>query len=1375
LSSEDSLDLYLGGIVGKITNSSITGTITNYSINSGKISVNSNYTNYVANRVVSLYIGGVAGKSINTAIEFAKNTGEIAVKTNSHKTFIGGLVGDSDGTTISNAKNNGNIDVEYSSNYKVISKLLLDEIGTDDLYGIATMDIGGVVGRTNKSLELLSNLSSISLKTLSETTAHISIGGVAGRIKYEDEVVNLTKSYNSGAVSSSSNKSSTFGIGGLVGTIDLNGEKTESSKLIVVKDNYNNGFISSDNICSVYMGGIVGYVYNNGDTQENYVLIQNNINIGYVTIYDFASARNALGAIIGYGKYCYLSNPDGDYTSDDVNARKSFDLNNYYLSGSAYSGDSNLFAGYCEKVNNYYTSKQEDIDDNFYKGEDKDKYFFAKALSSSDLKEKSSYEMRKVKETDDTTYTLDFTTIWECKYGTWYPTLKENASTAYWVDNTMEVSKYASTYLVSSAEELAYLSKIINNGQLDSTGITIKLTRSIDLANKYFTPIGTESNPFKGTFDGGLYEIKNLTIDKTVKYIDGIGDESLEDCKYGGLFGVVNGATIKNVGLENPIIDNVDYAGGIVAKATDSSLSYLYTDCTKKSLTFSSGTSYISGNFGAGGIVCLLSDSKDSGSARKGLYNSYNNVFVRAKNATTATVGALVGGLSNSYVYNCYNGDYGVITVADNTKYSGIVGKIDDNSDIKDIFSLCLSLETLTGTTSVIAVTPSIYVISDGKVVANNVLPSYENLTGDDKEDVWTKDYSLNTSGYPSLRGLNREWKNLSSEAISSFEYSKATKVTNKNSIYNYLDSYKKIYDEDGNLLSGKIDYSLANFAQDSFYDVSVSKIYLISSAEDLVWVANNVNSGNLITSGVEFMLISDIDLSGRYFTPIGLNRTNSFRGIFNFNGHVIKGLTIDSSYTYSGLFGYTQDASIINGYLINAFIKINIKTANTKSYSGSLVGYAENTNIKNIVVSSSISAKSNGGAYVGGLVGYFSKTDVSSTIENVRVYGGANADVDGFVVDVRTVDAYGNTTITSSNVITEGGIDQENKKVNIVGYSVDEGAYVGGVVGYAIVSVDETYNLKELISYATVDIGVAGVSLTSASTAHVGVGCILGYGANLVKINACEVLSGAVAKSYSNKFDSVGGIAGYNANGEIKNCKFAGYIEARTSGRDSLEQSIWSYVGGIVGICYDGIVSSCYANGSTIPSNISNKNYSKGSIIGLATGKSYGYDQISIYNVNDTNGFGDSVNAVGQEENIIGAKVYTDVYKKSSDVSINADNGFDATLWNSETLLCKKVFVMGGGTIGISAYVDEANEKNLLTEGSEDRPAGMKVDDLSTLKLKQVSGTVGLVYIVGERGTLTYKYVEKTLDGGTDVSVESLLESPSSDDYIIAVFIIKK
>ena len=75
------------------------------------------------------------------------------------------------------------------------------------------------------------------------------------------------------------------------------------------------------------------------------------------------------------------------------------------------------------------------------------------------------------------------------------------------------------------------------------------LTNDIDLDGKEWIPISNHNNPFTGTLDGQGYAIRNLTI---------TGAKQLGEV---GLFGTINSAIIKNVGMENTCID-VDLSGG---------------------------------------------------------------------------------------------------------------------------------------------------------------------------------------------------------------------------------------------------------------------------------------------------------------------------------------------------------------------------------------------------------------------------------------------------------------------------------------------------------------------------------------------------------------------------------------------------------------------------------------------------------------------------------------------------------------------------------------------------------------------------------------------------------------------------------------------
>lgn len=86
---------------------------------------------------------------------------------------------------------------------------------------------------------------------------------------------------------------------------------------------------------------------------------------------------------------------------------------------------------------------------------------------------------------------------------------------------------------------------------------------------------------------------------------------------------------------------------------------------------------------------------------------------------------------------------------------------------------------------------------------------------------------------------------------------------------------------------------------------------YIISSIEHFDQFASNVNSGNNYTK-VYFRLDSDLDYSGRTYTPVGGYAGNAtstgyyfFEGTFDGNGHKIKNVVINTpTNNFVGLFG---------------------------------------------------------------------------------------------------------------------------------------------------------------------------------------------------------------------------------------------------------------------------------------------------------------------------------------------------------------------------------------------------------------------------------------------------------------------------------------
>ncbi|MCH3923518.1 MAG: T9SS type A sorting domain-containing protein [Bacteroidales bacterium] len=110
----------------------------------------------------------------------------------------------------------------------------------------------------------------------------------------------------------------------------------------------------------------------------------------------------------------------------------------------------------------------------------------------------------------------------------------------------------ANPYLISSITDLQTLSTNVNSGVSSYEGKYFKMTSDIDFSSIIFTSIGTETNPFKGSFDGDGFVIKHLTINNPAY-------------NYIGLFGYVNCSTsvIKNIGIDSAFIKGQAYVGAI--------------------------------------------------------------------------------------------------------------------------------------------------------------------------------------------------------------------------------------------------------------------------------------------------------------------------------------------------------------------------------------------------------------------------------------------------------------------------------------------------------------------------------------------------------------------------------------------------------------------------------------------------------------------------------------------------------------------------------------------------------------------------------------------------------------------------------------------
>ena len=195
---------------------------------------------------------------------------------------------------------------------------------------------------------------------------------------------------------------------------------------------------------------------------------------------------------------------------------------------------------------------------------------------------------------------------------------------------------------------------------------------------------------------------------------------------------------------------------------------------------------------------------------------------------------------------------------------------------------------------------------------------------------------------------------------------------------------------------------------------------YQISSGADLGWFADKVNGGQRT---INAKLIADIDLSEiDSWTPIGINTTNNFGGIFDGAGYVISDMNISSSAnTPTGLFGVINGGTVKNltvSGVINAEVVdrvggivgtltgvstiencINKVDVTGKISVGGIIGYVDSSSVKTITNCINL-GEVNGSENVGGLVGYFYyRGELSSSYNRGTVNAtGTNGRVGGLV-----------------------------------------------------------------------------------------------------------------------------------------------------------------------------------------------------------------------------------------------------------------------------------------------------------------------------------------------------------------------------------------
>ena len=250
--------------------------------------------------------------------------------------------------------------------------------------------------------------------------------------------------------------------------------------------------------------------------------------------------------------------------------------------------------------------------------------------------------------------------------------------------------------------------------------------------------------------------------------------------------------------------------------------------------------------------------------------------------------------------------------------------------------------------------------------------------------------------------------------------------------------------------------------AKDLGYTIESNGSYTVTSADGLMNVAKLVNGGK---TDINITLDTDIDLTGKNWTPIGTSFSNKYTGTFDGGGHTIKGLTVTTNDQFVGLFGSIGYAGTVKNVMME---DVQITSNRSSGFAGGVAGYSDGT-IENCSVSGSVS----GTVYVGGVVGAQWNGSITGCSSSATVKG---------TVYVGGVTGQTNSSATLTACYATGNVIIEIHPTN----NISGGGLVGFNGGNGVRA-----------CYAT-----GNVTSTGSSTGKVHIGGFLGN--NYTTVTAC-------------------------------------------------------------------------------------------------------------------------------------------------------------------------------------------------------------------------------------------------------------------------------
>ena len=598
---------------------------------------------------------------------------------------------------------------------------------------------------------------------------------------------------------------------------------------------------------------------------------------------------------------------------------------------------------------------------------------------------------------------------------------------------------------IGTADALRDFAAAVNNGE----DLSAVLTADIDLGGAWETPIGTSENNFSGTFNGQGYKITgfNATCD-----VDG-----------GGLFGMTNGAVIKNFSIYGSLTPTNGTGFGVVGYPSGSNISGIHS-YLEIEVPESSGTiHHVGGVVGSARGNNTITGCTFHGSMQVGEGNGDNFAGIVAylggdkvtfcANYGTITfdtpscaAGGIAGYCNNegSWVQGCLN--MGKVSCSDpeaNTGNTGaIVGRLRTHDAAKMTGNCWLE-----GTSAAAAKDAGTVKMETALCFNEAQYASGEvcyNLNGDQTLIGWYQ--TLPGDNAPVLLDPTHGQVFKNGRLHCNGDPSEDTAFSNEN-IGTTQDAH--------NVVDGFCDYCGLFFPD--FKVPNADGFYEIANARQLAWFEYKVNTGELTANAI---LTADIDFADMMpegadpeetevaWTPIGDwgntrgTASAGFKGHFDGKGHTIKNLNTTAKQNFFGLFGVLSSGALIENFTIYG-------TYNTiYQYTGGIAAYLrdESPTLRNIHSYVNINNTCAGGRQ-GGIIGgaMLDNANFKTTVENCIYTGtldgndaGGSGNYGGIVGYVNNNKA---NVIDITNCLFDGEVVNNNPNPG--------GCTFGGIVGY--------------------------------------------------------------------------------------------------------------------------------------------------------------------------------------------------------------------------------------------------------------------------------------------------------------------------------------